>query len=158
MEFWNNANWDGEQYQYRMTINLQKWSKRTDSLTIGVRSQIRDHELNKWKDPQIWEYINSSYVVPIGKWMKIDIHFVEGDNKTGRFIFSITPDGEATTVVHDIKDFTHHPDNPNPDGLGHFNPLKLYTSNDVIEQVTKTGGLLSIYWDDFSLSVSNNID
>jgi hypothetical protein len=158
MEFWNNANWQAEKYQYRMTVNLQKWSKKTDSLKIGIRSQIRDDKMNRWRDPQIWEYINSSYAVPIGKWMKLDIHFVEGDDTTGRLVLSITPDGGETTIIHDIRNFTHHPDDPNPDGLSHFNPMKLYTSDDVINHMQKAGGLLSLYWDDFRISIPNSDD
>jgi len=154
MEFWNNANWEAEPNQFRITVNLQKSSKSTDSLRIGIRSQIRDHKLNKWKDPHVWDYMNSTFAVPVGKWMNIEVHFVEGDDTSGRFILSITPEGGSKSVIHDITNFTHHPNDPNPDGLSHFNPMKLYTSKEVIEQVTSTGSLLNVYWDDFRLAIS----
>lgn len=154
MEFWNNASWGDEDYQYRMSVSLVKDGKETDSLRLRIKSQIRDNELDKWGKPELWKYVNDSYAVPIGKWMRIDIHFVEGDDKNGRFIFCITPDGEATTIVHDIRNFTHHPDDPSPDGMSHFNPLKLYTASEVVERVANSGGLLAVYWDDFQLSIN----
>lgn len=154
MEFWNNANWSGENYQYRMSVNLQKSSKDKSSLEIGIKSQVRGSEPKEWLNPPLWEYVNNSFAVPVGTWMRIDIHFVEGDRATGRFIFSITPDGGKKLVVHDIRNFTHHPEDPNPDGLSHFNPMKLYTSGELIDYVGSTERLLNLYWDDFRLSLA----
>ena len=156
MEFWNNANWRDEDYQFRLSVNLKKLGKGTDSLHIGVKSQVRDEITNGWKKPYLWDFTNTSFVVPVEKWMTVDVLFVEGDAKTGRFKISITPDGEETTVVHDIKNYTHHPEDPAPDGLSHFNPLKLYTSDDLIHYVTKSGNLLSVYWDDFKMSINTS--
>jgi hypothetical protein len=153
MEFWNNANWKGEDYQFRISVNLQKPGKGTDNLRIAVKGQTKNTETGKWKKPYLWEFNNSDFVVPIEKWMTIDIHFVEGDAKNGKFKLTITPDGESKTVVHDITNFTHHPEDPNPDGLAHFNPFKLYTSDDLINHVTNSGKLLNIFWDDFKLSI-----
>lgn len=155
MEFWNNANWREEDYQFRISVNLQKPGKETGSLHIGVKGQVYDVAADKWKKPYLWDFTNTSFVVPVEKWMTIDVLFVEGNAKTGRLKISITPDGEPTTVVHDIKNYTHHPDDPAPDGLSHFNPLKLYTSDEVINHVTKSGKLLSVYWDDFKLSINS---
>jgi hypothetical protein len=154
MEFWNNANWRDENYKFRISVNLQKPGTGTDSLIISVKSQIKDTKTGKWKKPYVWESVNKSFIVPVEKWMRIDVHFVEGNAEHGRFTLSITPDGESTTVVHDIKNFTHHPNDPAPDGLSHFNPFKLYTSDDLIEYVTNSGKLLNVYWDDFKLSIN----
>ncbi len=154
MEFWNNANWKGEDHQFRISVNLQKLGKSTDSLRIAVKGQIRNPETDKWKKPYLWEFHNADFVVPIEKWMTINIHFVEGDADHGRFVLSVTPEDGSKTIVHDVKNFTHHPDDPNPDGLAHFNPFKLYTSDDLINFVTNSGKLLNVYWDDFKLSIN----
>lgn len=154
MEFWNNANWHNEDYQFRISVNLQKTGEKTDSLRIGIKGQIKDMATGKWKKPYLWEFTNTNFAVPVGKWMTIDVHFEEGNAETGRIKLSVTPYGEATTVVHDIKNFTHHPDDPAPDGLSHVNPFKLYTSDDLIHYITKAGKLLNVYWDDFKLSIN----
>ena len=154
MEFWNNANWKGEDYQFRISVNLQKLGKAPNSLKFAIKSQVRNEETDKWKKPYLWDFHDSNFEVPIGKWMTIDVHFIEGNEKTGQIKLSVTPDGEPTTIVHNISNFTHHPDDPNPDGLAHINPFKLYTSDDVIEYVTDAGKLLHVYWDDFKLSIN----
>ena len=102
-------------------------------------------------DNDVWEYTNLDYDVPIGKWMTIEINFIEGDACNGHFYMSITPDGESKTVVHDIQDYTYNPTDPTPDGLADFNPLKLYTSDDLVNYITDEGGLLQVYWDDFEI-------
>lgn len=155
MEFWNNANWQGEDYQFRISVNLQKIKIETDSLRIGIESEVKNAETGKWS-PLIWEYTNKYFVVPIEQWMTINIHFVEGDCDHGRFMVSITPECESSTIVHDVYNFTHHPDDPAPDGLSHFNVFKLYTTDDLISHVTKSGKLLSLFWDDFRLSINKS--
>ncbi len=156
MEFWNNANWKGEDYQFRISVNLKKIGEGTDSLRIGVKSQVKNMDTGKWQKPMVWDFTNTTFTVPVEKWMTIDVHFEEGDAEHGRFILSITPEGDAKTVVHDIKNYTHHPEDPAPDGLSHFNPFKLYTSDDLIEYVTNSGKLLNLYWDDFKLSINDS--
>ena len=154
MEFWNNANWMGEDYQFRISVDLQKRAKWKNDLHLAVKGQTQNIETGKWENPYLWESQNQDFVVPIGKWMVIDVKFVEGNAKNGKFKLSITPDNEPTTIVHDITNFTHHPEDPNPNGLTHFNPFKLYTSRYLIDHVTKYGKLLHVYWDDFTLSIT----
>ncbi len=149
MEFWNNAFWNGEGHAFRIGVSLYKLENPVDSLHISIHSQTRNLVTDDW-DNEVWEYINTDYAVPIGKWLTIAINFVEG-GCDGRFFMSITPDGEPTTIVHDITDYTHHPADPNPDGLTDFNPLKLYTSEDLVNYITDEGGLLHVCWDDFEI-------
>ena len=155
MEFWNNANWKGEDHQFRISVNIQKPGKDKNQLRFAVKGQIKNTETGKWKKPYLWEFQNKEFEVPIETWMTLKVHFVEGDESHGKFKLTVIPDGESATVVHDITNFTHHPDDPSPDGLAHFNPFKLYTSDDLIEHVTASGKLLNLYWDDFQLSINS---
>ena len=124
-------------------------------LRMTVTSQIRDIKSGKWKNPPVWEYIHDSFEVPVNEWMKINVHFKEGDIENGRLMIAVTIDNDSTILVHDINNYTHHPEDPNPDGLSHFNPFKLYTSNNVIDHVRTSGKLLNVYWDDFEMSINN---
>ncbi len=148
MEFWNNGNWTGEDYRFRIKVDLAKVEDTPDSLQVRITAQ--SYGSSGWTN-YIWEFYNTDFAFPVQKWMTVRIYFVEGDECNGRFIFSITPDGETETIVHNIRNFTHHPDDPAPDGLKHFNPLKLYTSEDVIDYLRDEGGLLNVFWDDFEL-------
>jgi hypothetical protein len=40
---------------------------------------------------------------------------------------------------------------PAPDGVSDFNPMKLYTSRRLLEHMKSRGKTLQIYWDDFEL-------
>ena len=150
MEFWNNANWTEEDYMFRVKANLVKITEDPDSLRIRVTGQIRDLVQDEWGE-DIWEFYNNDYVVPVHKWMTLRVYFVEGDDCSGRFILTITPDGETETIVHNVRNFTHHPEDPSPDGLSQVNPFKLYTDNEIVEYVKDNGGLLNVFWDDFEI-------
>ncbi len=64
-----------------------------------------------------------------------------------------TVEGGKRTVIFDIRDYTQHPEDPNPDGLSKFNPIKLYTSSELPEHVRSQGGALQVLWDDLQLTV-----
>lgn len=149
MEFWNNPNWLGDPHPFRVSVNLPKLTKNNDSLRIRAYGQTYDSVAGKWN--YVWDTINSKYTMPVGKWVKLEVHFIEGNQKNGRFKMIMTPEGGSAITIFDVTDFTHHPDDPSPDGLTHFNPFKLYTQGDLVDSVTNKKKLLGIYWDDFIL-------
>jgi hypothetical protein len=148
MEFWNNPNWLGDPFPFRVSVNLQKIGIAPDSLRFGVHGQIETSP-NIWSN--VWDTTNMNFAVPTGKWMSIKINYVEGDSNTGKFHMTVTPDGENTFVLYNLTEFTHHPSDPNPDGLTHFNPFKLYTSKNTIDEMRNSGKLVNVFWDDFEL-------
>jgi len=54
-------------------------------------------------------------------------------------------------VVFDIHNFTHNTTDPSPNGVTGFNPMKLYTSKELVAHVKSKGKTLQVYWDDFKL-------
>lgn len=81
----------------------------------------------------------------------MDYYFKEGDNTSGKFYLAITPEGERKQVVFDLTKITHNTEDPAPDGVSDFNPIKLYTSKDLIDFMKSQQKTLQIYWDDFKL-------
>lgn len=150
MEFWNDPNWIDAPTSFRVSVNLQKLNIAPDSLRIGVHGQTFDPETETFRNT-IWDTVNTDYVVPVGQWMDLAVRFREGDKTTGRFSLDITTEKAGQISVIDIHNYTHHPDDPDPDGLSHFNPLKLYTSDALINYFSSMGGLMHVYWDDFVL-------
>ena len=71
--------------------------------------------------------------------------------KRARFYLAITPEGEKTKVIFDLKKITHNTQDRNPDGVGDFNPIKLYTSKGLRDFMRSKGKTLQIFWDDFKL-------
>lgn len=54
-------------------------------------------------------------------------------------------------MVYDISKITHNTSDPDPDGVTDFNPMKLYTSRQLINCMHSQGKTLQIYLDDFKL-------
>jgi hypothetical protein len=149
-EYWNNPVWLGDPYPFRITININKITEGpVESLYFQVHGQTKEND--KWINQ--WEAVNTSIPVPIGEWFTAEISFKEGDKNTGKFTMIITNGSGTKATVFDITNFTHHPQDPKPDGLSHFNPLKLYTSAALIDSVRAAGKTLQIYWDDFELKI-----
>ena len=81
----------------------------------------------------------------------MEYYYKEGDADNGRFYLAIQPDGEEKQVVFDVNRYTHNSEEPSPDGVSDFNPLKLYTSKNLIDYMNDNEKTLQIYWDDFKL-------
>ncbi len=144
-EFWNDAT--GKKYPFRVTLNLRKLVKSEDELHFGTHAQTK--EKGRWND--IWREENEDYVVPINQWITIETYLVEGDEETGRFVFEVTDESGKKVTIFDVTGYTHHPDDPCPDGFNRFNPMKLYTSDDLLNYMKDNGKTLQMYWDDFEI-------
>ncbi len=148
-EYWNNAGWTSEEYPFRITINIEKRDNSIGSpLYFGVHAQT--YNGSSWNN-NVWDIDNTDTPIVFNQWLTTEVYFKEGDNNSGRFYFAITPEGGNKKVIFDITDFTHHPEDPCPDGLTHFNPMKLYTSDELLNYMTNNGGILQVYWDNFQL-------
>lgn len=148
-EFWNNAGFTEEGYPFRININAEKRDGTVGSpLYFGINAETKIGSV--WGN-LVWSEDNISAPISINQWLTIEIYMKEGDGGSGRFYLAVTPDGGTKEVIFDITNFTHHPDDPNPDGISHFNPMKLYTSNTLVDYVRTNGGVLQVYWDDFEL-------
>lgn len=152
-EFWNNVTWQQTQpYGFRITLGIGKPTAGTSDLHFIIDAE--DCQLfpdGKQKYTTIWAETNKNIPVPIGKWFTMDYYYKEGNQETGRFYLAITPEGQKKQVIFDIKNFTHNTKDPAPDGVTDFNPLKLYTSKELIAHLRSQNKTLQIYWDDFKL-------
>lgn len=145
-EWWNNAGWTGEPFPFRISVNLGSGGPGRP-LHISVHATVMPEGRSDWSR-MVWAQDAAALEVPLGRWLVVEYYFREGDAKTGRFVMRVTPDGSKATTVVDVTDYTRHPDNQQPDGLRHFNPIKLYTSAAITEHVRRRGGALVAQWDD----------
>ena len=148
-EFWNNANWNREQNPFRVTVNfIKNENGPVDNMYFAAKGD-RDIRLGDW-DP-VWYEIADHYSVPFGQWITIEMYLKEGDENTGRFYMSVTPDEGEKVILFDVNNTTQHPREKYPDGYTHMNPLKFYTSDDIINYMKDNDKKLEIYWDDWSV-------
>ena len=152
-EFWNNITWSQSvPYRFRVTLGIGKPVATESDLYFIVDGQ--DCQLfadNSQKYTTIWSEINLDVKVPIGEWFTLEYYYKEGNAQTGKFYMTIQPEGGTKEIVFDLTCFTHNTEDPNPDGVTDFNPIKLYTSKQLIDFMRSNGKTLQIYWDDFKL-------
>jgi hypothetical protein len=152
-EFWNNITWSQTvPYGFRITLGLGKPVSSPSDLYFILDAQ--DCQLfpdGSQKYTTIWSETNQTMKVPIGKWFTLEYYYKEGDARDGRFYLAITPEAGLKYVIFDLTKITHNTEDPKPDGVGDFNPIKLYTSKGLINYMKDQGKTLQIYWDDFRL-------
>lgn len=144
-EFWNNL--PGEDHTFRVTLNLNK--EENGPLVWNSHAQTQGRDGGPWTD--VWEERNEDAPVPIDEWFTLDVLLVEGCEQDGRYEVSITLADGTRHEVMQVRGTTHHPTDPAPDGFGNINPLKLYTSGELVDFVRGEGAALRVLWDDFVL-------
>jgi len=147
-EFWNNPNWTGNPYPFRVTVNLMKEEGIGSPLRVKVHGQTDLTGTSNWRTE--WEYVSEG-TVPVGTWLEAEVLIREGNAESGRLYLAIGEEGAEASVVLDLTVLTHHPDDPAPDGFSHWNPQKLYTSPERVQRAVEAGGSVQVYWDDFEL-------
>jgi len=152
-EFWNNITWSQSvPYGFRITLGIGKPIATTSELYFILDAQ--NCELfadGSQKYTTLWSETNQTYKVPVGKWFTLEYYYKEGNAENGKFYLAITPEGENKQVIFDLTRITHNSFDPKPDGVGDFNPIKLYTSKELINYMKSQGKTLQIYWDDLKL-------
>ncbi len=144
-EFWNNEWWvKTEPYGFRITLGIGKPSASSTDLNFILNAENAGQK-------EVWSGSDTTLKVPIGKWFTIEYYFKEGNKETGRFWMAITPHDGFRQVVFDVRNFTHNTTDPSPNGVTGFNPIKLYTSKELVKHVKAKGKTLQVYWDDFKL-------
>lgn len=98
-----------------------------------------------------WEQENTSFAIPFGEWMELELYIKEGDQDNGRFYMAVTPENGTKEVLFDITNRTQHHKESCPDGFTQFQPLKWYTGEELINYMAAGDKDLSVYWDDWKL-------
>ncbi len=153
MEVWNNIQWSDDPYPFRITVGMGKLSVTESELYFMVDAEDYEYATGnrRGRYVRIWHEMNTEIPIPIGRWITLEYYIREGDKSDGRFYMAMTPEGGEKQVVFDIQNYTHNTKDPNPEGITHWNPIKLYTSRDLIHYVQREGKALQLYWDDLAI-------
>jgi len=143
-EFWNNEWWGNKPNGFRISVNIHKDSGYGKNLYFAITAEDSGFI-------DIWNVVNKNIAISIGNWSTIEYYFREGNKDTGRFYMAITPDGGTKQIICDVTGFTHGTKDTAPDGLTGYNPMKLYTSKQILSYLNSLGRPLNIYWDDLKL-------
>lgn len=148
-EFWNNGAWTKEKNPFRVSVNLYKEEGAGSAINFRVKSDFKKCNTCEWKE--VWGETATQFPIVYGEWMEIEMYIKEGDENNGRFYMAVTPENGSKVILFDIYNTTQHPKEKCADGFTHFEPLKIYTSDDNINAMKNAGKELSLYWDDWKL-------
>ncbi|MCR9171810.1 MAG: hypothetical protein NXI10_04920 [bacterium] len=151
-EFWNNGAWTKERNPFRVSLNLFKEEGTGNPVNFRVKSDYRKCRTCEWKE--VWGETATHFPLVYGEWMEIEMYIKEGDADNGRFYMAVTPENGSKITLFDINNTTQHPKEKCPDGFTHFEPLKVYTSDDDINHMKNAGKELSLFWDDWQLYIN----
>ena len=150
---WMGARWRGHPYPFTISLNIAKPAGAGKPLYFAVSGSIAEggkirHGI--WKP--IWGHVGDNYDVPVGEWLDVEIGYKAGNKNTGRFYMGVKGEQESKfTTVFDFNDWTYHPDSPEPVPLTDWQPLKLYSGQNIIDFIRKNGGVAQLYFDDLEL-------
>lgn len=144
-EFWNNEWWvKDEPYGFRITLGIGKSVAGPGELEFILDAQDAGMK-------QVWKADAPRVRVPVGQWFTMEYYVKEGDKGHGRFWMAITPESKPRQVVFDVTNYTHNTHDPAPNGFTGYNPMKLYTSKELVAFMRSQGKTLQIYWDDLKI-------
>lgn len=150
-EWWNNASWTGETHAFRITVDLtNRGAAGRRGLFLQARATAKPAKGARWSD-KVWTAVADDWPVPVRQWITMETWYRDGDATTGRFVLAVKPDGGERRVLLDVHDFTRHAQTTVVDGLRHFNPLKLYTSQALVEAVRRVAPRLAVQWSDLDI-------
>lgn len=153
VELWNNVAWRPMvPYGGRVTLGITKPVVGKSELYFKVDAQDIDRRLPVDKRfKTLWVEKNTEVKVPIGEWFTLEYYCKEGDRENGRFYMTIETKRGDKQIVFDITNYTHNSQDPSPDGITDFNPLKLYTSKEIANYMKSKHKSLRIFWDDLKI-------
>jgi len=148
-DFWTGADWEGHPNPSNIGF-----------LIIPLNNNFYLHAINRAMPEldTIWEYNNFADPIPVGEWFSIEIAYKMGDQNNGRIVVAITPESTNTrTILLNITNITYDPDADLPGATGpvpitHWNPQKLYASDNTIHYIRDQGGTAQFFFDDFEFS------
>lgn len=150
-EWWNDAGWTGETYPFRISLDLgNRGAQGQRGLFLQARATLKPAGAREWST-QVWAQRADGWSLPVDQWFLMETWFREGGTDQGRFVVAVTPAAGARRVLIDVTGPTHHPAQTAPDGLRHFNPIKLYTSGRTVALARRTATKLAVLWDDLSI-------
>jgi hypothetical protein len=152
-ELWAGVPWKGDEYPFRITLDIVKDRGVGSPLRFAATGSVNTGgEAGSGIWESVWRSVNKDFEVPIGEWLDVELGYKQGGAQTGRFYLAVKRNSDvAKTVVLNVTNWTYHPRAPQPVPLTHWQPLKLYTSSDIIDYVRENGGVAQIYWDDLEI-------
>ncbi len=147
-EAWNDHvdTWDGDGAgSARWNLNLRKETSGTELFWLAQAETMQPAAV---EGDAIWAHENKTVPVPFNKWFTLDVYLKRGEGTNGRFLIKLTPDGENTIVLFDVKETTIYPGHPEIRLLS-LQPIKFYFNDLYLDWMKSNNKTLACYYNDF---------
>ncbi len=148
-EFWMGADWEGHPNPSRISLLMFPYQGK---MYLGL-----DHQAMPELET-IWHQTQLDISLPVGEWFMLEIGYKSGDAENGRMVIAVTTEKTGQRdLMFDESDWTYDPEADEIGGTGpvtmtHWNPQKLYSSDNMIHFIRDRGGVAQVYFDDFAFS------
>lgn len=154
-ELFNDEGWTDSPYKFRINVRIKRDYSKSDpinpmknQLVFTTYGQVREN--NRYHT--IWEADCLDFNILTNRWIEIEYYLKNGNRDTGKFIMTAKYDGDSEKhTIFDVSDSVHHPNDPDPYGLKHWQPLKMYSSTKLTDYFKSKGRSMQIYWDHIEL-------
>jgi hypothetical protein len=148
-DLWMGAAWEGHPNPSLIALNMGAYNGAI--ILVMHHRTMPDHRT-------VWIEQNLEYALPIGEWFSIEIGYKMGNADMGRMVVIITPESTGeSTIVFDVTNWTYDPaadlvGGTGPVAMTHWNPQKIYSSDNVVHFIRDQGGVAQVYFDDYEFS------
>lgn len=136
-EFWNEPGWTESRFPFRISFNLKKTAAQRHLQPL-LHGQVKDPDSKQWTS--VWETTLDFRVVAGERYR---FRFAADVGQPGGLAIDLEGQGQYVSFVAP-RAFLVHPDNPGDRSLWGFNPVKLYTSGRILDELDARGGRLAV--------------
>lgn len=133
---------------FRISLSIGKKQGVGMPLVLFATGSVKDKGI--WVP--VWVRTNKNFSIPFGEWMNMEVGYKQGDNKSGRYYVGIKTKLDSKVIpIIDVHNWTYDPKSKYPEPLAKWNPLKIYTSEAIINHIRNSGGIAQVYWDNMEI-------
>ncbi|MEM8886898.1 MAG: hypothetical protein AAGD28_02850 [Bacteroidota bacterium] len=142
-EIWSEPDLEGN-YPFSIRVDIIKASADIDAGLIFKFSAIR-HDTKE----VVWVERAANFPIPVKERIDLEIFIKEGNSEEGEFAVSARVEGEDRIMIFETTNFTHHPNDPTPNGYERFEPFKLATDKELLNYLGQDSRSLKVHWDNW---------
>ncbi len=152
-EYWNNQDNAAPNSQTfgdrsRVTLNVVNNGPNTP-FRFGLKADWQADGATGWTPT--WHEPDGA-LVPIGSWFTLTVRLTAGDATRGRIVITMTASSGEETVLFDVAKANQYPQG-DVVGFTHIQPIKLYTSGNLVCGLKRYNKTLEAWWDDLRVTI-----
>jgi hypothetical protein len=137
-EIWNDPGWKNKEHPFRITVNLTKRANKNFLRPI-ISGEFKESKSNKW----IVEWSNKLDIEIYPDQFYFFASAIKLEEKNSLAVTLSGGKDHKVSELHKVDSLTHK-DNTSDSNIWGINPIKLYTSPNVLDRISASGSSLKI--------------